>query len=57
MRLVRRLRGTTTVEVAPPRGTLSNNLASPIMPLEKLNSAPYTRYFTATKDQVNKLNI
>ncbi|XP_068629836.1 E3 ubiquitin-protein ligase RNF10 isoform X2 [Battus philenor] len=52
MRLVRRLRGTTTVEVAPPRGEISNNLTTPILPLENLSCAPFTRYFTATKDQI-----
>ncbi|XP_013145982.1 PREDICTED: RING finger protein 10 [Papilio polytes] len=52
MRLVRRLRGTTTVEVAPPRGQISADLSTPILPLEQLANAPFTKYFTATKDQV-----
>ncbi|CAK1581700.1 unnamed protein product [Parnassius mnemosyne] len=55
MRLVRRLRGTTTVEVAPPRGQIKNTLATPILPLEYLNNAPFTKYFTATKEQVSKI--
>ncbi|XP_014370570.2 RING finger protein 10 [Papilio machaon] len=52
MRLVRRIRGTTTVEVAPPRGQISVDLSTPILPLEQLANAPFTKYFTATKDQV-----
>lgn len=54
MRLVRRLRGSTTVEVAPPRGQVTETLPS-ILPLENINDAPYCKMFSATKQQVTNL--
>ncbi|KAL0842268.1 hypothetical protein ABMA28_014408 [Loxostege sticticalis] len=55
MRLVRRLRGSTTVEIAPPRGQLDQPPAEPVQPLENINSAPYSKFFTATKQQVHEI--
>lgn len=52
MRLVRRLRGSTTVEIAPPRGMLAETEADGILPLENINNAPYAKFFSATKQQV-----
>ncbi|XP_075969810.1 E3 ubiquitin-protein ligase RNF10 [Anticarsia gemmatalis] len=54
MRLVRRLRGSTTVEVAPPRGQLTDE-ANPILPLENINNAPYCKLFSANKQQVHEI--
>lgn len=51
MRLVRRLRGSTAVEMAPPRGQVIEAMP-PILPLENINNAPYTKMFSATKQQV-----
>ncbi|XP_063821938.1 E3 ubiquitin-protein ligase RNF10 [Ostrinia nubilalis] len=55
MRLVRRLRGTTTVEIAPPRGQLAQNPPEPVQPLENVNSAPYSKFFMANKQQVQEI--
>ncbi|RVE47989.1 hypothetical protein evm_007397 [Chilo suppressalis] len=55
MRLVRRLRGSTTVEIAPPRGTLTDIKQSPILPLESVNQAPYSKFFTASTKQVQEI--
>lgn len=52
MRLVRRLRGSTTVEVAPPRGQITETIPEPILPLENINNAPYCKLFAANKEQV-----
>lgn len=52
MRLVRRLRGSTTVEIAPPRGILAETDTEAILPLENINNAPYAKFFSATKQQV-----
>lgn len=52
MRLVRRLRGSTTVEIAPQRGKLAEIEAEAILPLEHINNAPYAKFFSATKQQV-----
>uniref|UniRef100_A0A2A4JAK1 E3 ubiquitin-protein ligase RNF10 n=1 Tax=Heliothis virescens TaxID=7102 RepID=A0A2A4JAK1_HELVI len=54
MRLVRRLRGSTTVEVAPPRGQVTE-AALPILPLENINNAPYCKMFSANKQQVHEI--
>ncbi|XP_053625855.1 E3 ubiquitin-protein ligase RNF10 [Plodia interpunctella] len=54
MRLVRRLRGSTTVEIAPPRGAVKESM-SPLLPLENINDAPYSKFFTATKQQVYEI--
>ncbi|XP_026724633.1 RING finger protein 10 [Trichoplusia ni] len=54
MRLVRRLRGSTTVEEAPIRG-LVTEAAPSIMPLEKISNAPYCKLFSATKDQIHEI--
>ncbi|XP_026494880.1 E3 ubiquitin-protein ligase RNF10 [Vanessa tameamea] len=51
MRLVRRLRGSTIVEVAPPRGQIKDT-EEHILPLEILNEAPYAKLFFATKQQI-----
>ncbi|KAJ8725786.1 hypothetical protein PYW08_003969 [Mythimna loreyi] len=51
MRLVRRLRGSSTVEVAPPRGQVIEALPA-ILPLENINEAPFCKMFSATKKQV-----
>ncbi|XP_059056973.1 E3 ubiquitin-protein ligase RNF10 [Achroia grisella] len=55
MRLVRRLRGSTTVEIAPPRGQQIESMPTPILPLESINNAPYSKFFTATKKQVHEI--
>ncbi|XP_049867448.1 RING finger protein 10 [Pectinophora gossypiella] len=55
MRLVRRLRGSTTVEVAPPRGQLVDSEAQGLLPVESINNAPYSKFFTATKQQVREI--
>ncbi|KAM3963048.1 LOW QUALITY PROTEIN: E3 ubiquitin-protein ligase RNF10 [Aphomia sociella] len=55
MRLVRRLRGSTTVEIAPPRGESTETSPPPILPLEKINNAPYSKFFTSTKKQVHDI--
>ncbi|XP_034840552.1 E3 ubiquitin-protein ligase RNF10 [Maniola hyperantus] len=52
MRLVRRLRGSTIVEVAPPRGTLKDTEQDHILPLQDLQGAPFAKLFSATKQQV-----
>ncbi|CAH2086249.1 unnamed protein product [Euphydryas editha] len=51
MRLVRRLRGSTIVEVAPPRGQVKETSKQHILPLENLSEAPYAKLFYATKQQ------
>lgn len=53
MRLVRRMRGSTTVEVAPPRGHFTDIKITPILPLEQINSSPFCKIFEANKQQVN----
>lgn len=55
MRLVRRLRGSTTVEVAPPRGQFTDTIPESILPLEKINDAPYCKLFAANKEQVHDI--
>lgn len=51
MRLVRRLRGSTMVEVAPLRGQVTE--AKPaILPLDYMYDEPYCKFFSATKQQV-----
>lgn len=52
MRLVRRLRDSNFVEVAPPRGQLKETKEQRILPLESLYEAPYAKLFFATKQQV-----
>ncbi|XP_072943437.1 E3 ubiquitin-protein ligase RNF10 [Epargyreus clarus] len=52
MRLVRRLRGSTVVEIAPPRGQITDIDDTTILPLSSLNDAPYTKLFSASKQQV-----
>ncbi|CAB3242490.1 unnamed protein product [Arctia plantaginis] len=54
MRLVRRLRDSNTVEVAPPRGFLTE-AADPILPLSNIDVAPYCKLFSATKQQVHDI--
>ncbi|KAF9421883.1 hypothetical protein HW555_002323, partial [Spodoptera exigua] len=56
MRLVRRLRGSTSVEMAPPRGQVIEAMPA-ILPLENINNAPYTKMFSATKQQVLEILI
>lgn len=53
MRLVRRLRGSTVVEVAPPRGITCKTAAEAILPLTDIDNAPYAKFFAANKQQVN----
>lgn len=52
MRLVRRLRGTTMVEVAPPRGQTTDSDEARVLPLSCINDAPYSKLFSANKQQV-----
>lgn len=51
LRLVRRLRGSTVVEVAPPRGQIKH-VDTNILPLDALDVSPYAKLFSATKQQV-----
>lgn len=51
LRLVRRLRGSTVVEVAPPRGQIKH-VDTSILPLDALEVSPYAKLFLATKQQV-----
>lgn len=53
MRLVRRLRGSTKVEIAPPRGLVTEDCTPSIIPLDNIKNAPYCKLFTANKKQVN----
>lgn len=53
MRLVRRLRGSTTVEIAPARGQLDSS-PEHILPLHNVNDSPYCKLFSANKQQVNR---
>ncbi|XP_039746928.1 RING finger protein 10 [Pararge aegeria] len=55
MRLVRRLRGSTIVEVAPPRGQIKETDQTHILPLEDLQGAPFAKLFSATKQQVKDI--
>ena len=55
MRLVRRMRGSTTVEVAPPRGQVTDIKRTPILPLEQIDSAPFCKIFEANKRQVHDI--
>ncbi|XP_013196029.2 E3 ubiquitin-protein ligase RNF10 [Amyelois transitella] len=55
MRLVRRLRGSTTVEIAPPRGAMCDSTPQAILPLESVKDAPYSKFFTASKQQVHEI--
>ncbi|XP_041977256.1 RING finger protein 10 isoform X2 [Aricia agestis] len=52
MRLVRRLRGSTFVELAPPRGSVAEGTDPGVLPLESLNGSPFNKFFSATKEQV-----
>lgn len=52
MRLVRRLRGSTAVEVAPPRGHNLEISTKSILPHDKINEAPYCKLFGANVEQV-----
>lgn len=52
MRLVRRLRGSTTVEIAPLREDMVEAEVKAILPLENISHAPYAKFFSATKQQV-----
>lgn len=54
MRLVRRLRGSTTVEIAPPRGQVGESTSTSIMPIESIHNAPFSKFFGASKQQVRK---
>ncbi|XP_063620423.1 E3 ubiquitin-protein ligase RNF10 [Cydia splendana] len=54
MRLVRRLRGSTVVEVAPPRGQ-AQDAAAAVLPLDCINDAPYAKFFAANKQQVRDI--
>ncbi|XP_047988721.1 RING finger protein 10 [Leguminivora glycinivorella] len=54
MRLVRRLRGSTVVEVAPPRGQ-ARDTAEAVLPLDCINDAPYAKFFAANKQQVHDI--
>ncbi|KAI8434765.1 hypothetical protein MSG28_003282 [Choristoneura fumiferana] len=55
MCLVRRLRGSTVVEVAPPRGTARETAAEAILPLTDIDNAPYAKFFAANKQQVRDI--
>lgn len=55
MRLVRRLRGSTVVEVAPPRGRVTEAKAQHILPLHCINDSPYCKLFAANTQQVSFL--
>ncbi|KAJ0180660.1 hypothetical protein K1T71_004064 [Dendrolimus kikuchii] len=57
MRLVRRLRGSTTVEVAPLRGQVTEEGALSIMPLDNIKDAPYCKLFSANKKQVQDIML
>lgn len=52
MRLVRRLRGSTIVEAAPPQGIITEIKEASTLPLEDQPALPYARIFTATHQQV-----
>ncbi|KOB72656.1 RING finger protein [Operophtera brumata] len=55
MRLVRRLRGSTVVEVAPPRGCVTEAAAPHILPLHYINDSPYCKLFAANTHQVQDI--
>lgn len=57
MRLVRRLRGSTMVEVAPPRGQTSELAEARVLPLACINDAPYCKLFSANKQQVRNKKL
>ncbi|XP_045491398.1 RING finger protein 10 [Colias croceus] len=52
MRLVRRLRGSAIVEVAPPRGVITEMKEASTLPLEEQPVSPYARIFSANHYQV-----
>ncbi|VVC92685.1 unnamed protein product [Leptidea sinapis] len=52
MRLVRRLRGSSVVEVAPPRGALTAMKEDTILPLEEQQASPFAKLFSATHQQI-----
>lgn len=53
MRLVRRQRGATTVEVAPVRGQQMDSTPEHILPLHNINDSPYCKLFSVNKQQVS----
>lgn len=55
MRLVRRMRGSTTVEEAPPRGQFTDINGTPILPLEQIDGAHFCKFFEANKQQVHDI--
>lgn len=55
MRLVRRLRGSTIVEVAPLRGQVTDSIPSSILPIENIHSAPFCKMFSANKHQIHEI--
>ncbi|KAL4714601.1 hypothetical protein ACJJTC_006647 [Scirpophaga incertulas] len=55
MRLVRRLRGSTTVEIAPSSGEMIKMNNTKIMPIKNANNAPFSKLFTASKQQVQDI--
>ncbi|GBP14516.1 RING finger protein 10 [Eumeta japonica] len=54
MHLVRRLRGSTSVEVAPVRGT-SVQAEAAVLPYAAIEWAPYCKLFSADEEQVRKI--
>ncbi|CAF4938198.1 unnamed protein product [Pieris macdunnoughi] len=52
MRLVRRLRGSSIVEAAPPRGVLTEIKEASVLPLEEQLASPYARIFSANQQQI-----
>ncbi|CAG9114655.1 unnamed protein product [Plutella xylostella] len=52
MRLVRRLRGSTMVEVAPARGEAAEESEAKVLPLAYIHTAPYAKLFAASTQQV-----
>ncbi|KAI5632095.1 zinc finger, c3HC4 type (RING finger) domain-containing protein [Phthorimaea operculella] len=55
MRLVRRLRGSITVEAAETRGAANDAQPAQILPLDMIKHAPYTKFFTINKQQVRDI--
>lgn len=53
-RLVRRLRGSTVVEVAPPRGQIADAVPR-ILAVDLINESPFSKLFTANDQQVQNI--
>lgn len=51
--MVRRLRGSMMVEVAPPRDGGRSESTPLVLPIDSINTAPYCKLFSATEKQVN----